>query len=110
MSWPFPPRPEPAPLPLAETPRLVKMLMPIVGYAETGYVFIGYELAGWGDEEDEDSEAELHSAGRQHLGDFMALHGKDPDAALSVIVLAQDGAQRRVVIDILPFNGQDRLF
>lgn len=40
----------------------------------------------------------------------MALHGKDPDAALSVTVLAQDGAQRRVVIDILPFNGQDRLF
>lgn len=106
MSWSFPPTPEAS----SYTPRIVKVILPIVGHAETGYVFIGYELSSWADEEDAASEAELHEAGREHLGDFIRLYGQDADAALSIIVGADDGAQRRVIIDILPFNVQDRLF
>lgn len=106
MSWPFPPAPKAS----SYTPRIVKMILPIVGLAETGYVFIGYELSSWADEEDAASEAELHEAGREYLGDFIRLYGQDKDAALSVMVGADDGAQRRVIIDILPLNAQDRLF
>ncbi|MFA7602540.1 MAG: hypothetical protein WCY29_05975 [Novosphingobium sp.] len=103
MNWPFPPRP-------FDAPRMVRVLLPIVGYAETGYVYVGYEIADWSDAEDEASERGLHDAGRDMLGDFLRLHAADPSAALCTFVTADDGALRRVVIDILPYNGQDFLF